>query len=191
MHLEADSVQRSGDDPIGGVSVIPDVVVVGGDAPAERGVRLAARGLRVLVLEARARLGGRATAFAEPRSRVRWSTTASMCLARLLLRHIRVPAGDWRGESRARAVALSVPMIDRAGATLEARLSVAALTVAPRGRRARVDALDWKRPPGRLTSESAAEAGHATSQGRRSSTGRNPYRLFGTMCLASRLPPRL
>jgi hydroxysqualene dehydroxylase len=46
--------------------VIPDVVVVGGGcAGLSAGVRLAARGLRVLVFEARARLGGRATAFAD------------------------------------------------------------------------------------------------------------------------------
>src|SRR5262245_5492611 len=49
-----------------GPSVIPDVVVVGGGcAGLGAGVRLAARGRRVLVLEARARLGGRATAFAD------------------------------------------------------------------------------------------------------------------------------
>ena len=44
----------------------PDVVVVGaGFAGLSAAVRLTMRGVRVLVLEARARLGGRATAFAD------------------------------------------------------------------------------------------------------------------------------
>ena len=43
-----------------------DVVVIGaGFAGLSAAARLAARGARVLVLEARARLGGRATAFAD------------------------------------------------------------------------------------------------------------------------------
>jgi squalene-associated FAD-dependent desaturase len=46
--------------------VNPDVVVVGaGFAGLSAAVRLTGRGLRVLVLEAKARLGGRATAFAD------------------------------------------------------------------------------------------------------------------------------
>jgi hydroxysqualene dehydroxylase len=45
----------------------PDVVVIGaGFAGLSAAVRLAARGARVLVLEARPRLGGRATAFPDP-----------------------------------------------------------------------------------------------------------------------------
>jgi squalene-associated FAD-dependent desaturase len=48
------------------VAVEPDVVVVGaGFAGLSAAVRLTQRGLRVLVLEARSRLGGRATAFAD------------------------------------------------------------------------------------------------------------------------------
>jgi squalene-associated FAD-dependent desaturase len=44
----------------------PDVVVIGaGCAGLSAAVRLAGRGLRVIVLESRARLGGRATAFAD------------------------------------------------------------------------------------------------------------------------------
>ena len=55
----------------------PDVVVIGaGFAGLSAAVRLTRKGARVLVLEARSRLGGRATAFpiARPAS---WSTTAS------------------------------------------------------------------------------------------------------------------
>ena len=44
----------------------PDVVVIGaGFAGLSAAARLATRGCRVLVLEARARLGGRATAFVD------------------------------------------------------------------------------------------------------------------------------
>jgi len=44
----------------------PDVVVIGaGFAGLSAAARLAGRGLRVLVLEARSRLGGRATSFTD------------------------------------------------------------------------------------------------------------------------------
>src|SRR5579871_3528514 len=48
-------------------SMTPDVVVIGaGFAGLSAGVRLTQHGARVLVLEARGRLGGRATAFPDP-----------------------------------------------------------------------------------------------------------------------------
>ena len=47
----------------------PDVIVIGaGVAGLRAGVQLAARGARVLVLESKAVLGGRATAFSDPQT---------------------------------------------------------------------------------------------------------------------------
>ena len=81
----------------------PDVIVIGaGVAGLRAAVELAARGARVLVLEAKAVLGGRATAFHDPQTGERVDNGQHVMLG-CYQRDVRVPAADWHRGSRARS----------------------------------------------------------------------------------------
>ena len=115
-----------------------DAVVVGaGFAGLSAAVRLTQRGARVLVLEARARLGGRATAFADRDTGELVDNGQHVLIGCYtetfaFLREIGA-SSNVRFEPR-----LSVTMIDRDRPQITARVSGAAAAAAPAGRRLRV-----------------------------------------------------
>ena len=92
-----------------------DVIVIGaGFAGLSAAVRLAAAGRRVLVL-ARGRLGGRATAF-EDRQDQPWRRRRPRVLARCLQRTLPLPRRSRRARSRRAPARLDVAFVDGAGA---------------------------------------------------------------------------
>ena len=115
-----------------------DVVVIGaGFAGLSAAVRLAGKGARVLVLEARSRLGGRATAFADRETGEMVDNGQHVLLGCYTETLAFLDDIGALGNLRI-APQLSVTMIDRAGARIAAGVSDPAGAAAPGGRRVRV-----------------------------------------------------